>query len=68
MGRKKNILQRKSIGFITFVLISNLIIAEDIIHSINNHKDNFEDVAIKIWEFAELGYLEKQKKLVLMLK
>ena len=58
MGRKKNILQRKSIGFITFVLISNLIIAEDIIHSINNHKDNFEDVALKIWEFAELGYQE----------
>ena len=58
MGRKKNIFQRKSIGFITFVLISNLIIAEDIIHSINNHKDNFEDVAIKIWEFAELGYQE----------
>ena len=58
MGRKKNILQRKSISFITFVLISNLIIAEDIIHSINNHKDNFEDVALKIWEFAELGYQE----------
>ena len=60
MGRKKNILQRKSIGFITFVLISNLIIAEDIIHSINNHKDNFEDVAFKIWEFAELGYQENK--------
>ena len=60
MGRKKNIFQRKSIGFITFVLISNLIIAEDIIHSINNHKDNFEDVAIKIWEFAELGYQENK--------
>ena len=60
MGRKKNILQRKSIGFITFVLISNLIIAEDIIHSINNHKDNFEDVALKIWEFAELGYQENK--------
>ena len=58
MGGKKNILQRKSISFITFVLISNLIIAEDIIHSINNHKDNFEDVALKIWEFAELGYQE----------
>ncbi len=58
MGRKKNIFQRKSIGFITFVLISNLIIAEDIIHSINDHKDNFEDVALKIWEFAELGYQE----------
>jgi len=58
MGRKTNILQRKSISFITFVLISNLIIAEDIIHSINNHKDNFEDVALKIWEFAELGYQE----------
>ncbi len=60
MGRKKNILQRKSIGFITFVLMSNLIIAEDIIHSINNHKDNFEDVALKIWEFAELGYQENK--------
>ena len=58
MGRKKNIFQRKSIGFITFVLISNLIIAEDIINSINDHKDNFEDVALKIWEFAELGYQE----------
>ena len=58
MGRKKNIFQRKSIGFITFVLISNIIVAEDIIHSINEHKNNFEDVALEIWEFAELGYQE----------
>ena len=58
MGRKKNIFQRKSIGFITFVLISNIIVAEDIIHSINKHKHNFEDVALEIWEFAELGYQE----------
>ena len=58
MGWKKNIFQRKSIGFITFVLISNIIVAEDIIHSINKHKHNFEDVALEIWEFAELGYQE----------
>ena len=58
MGRKKNIFQRKSIGFITFVLITNIIVAEDIIHSINEHKHNFEDVALEIWEFAELGYQE----------
>ena len=58
MGRKKNIFQRKSIGFIAFVLISNLIVAEDIIHSIKDHKNNFEDVALEIWEFAELGYQE----------
>ena len=58
MGRKKNIFQRKSIGFITFILISNLIFAEDIIHSINDHKNNFENVALEIWEFAELGYQE----------
>ena len=58
MGRKKNIFQRKSIGFIAFVLISNLIVAEDIIHSIKYHKNNFEDVALEIWEFAELGYQE----------
>ena len=58
MGRKKNIFQRKSIGFIAFLLISNLIVAEDIIHSIKDHKNNFEDVALEIWEFAELGYQE----------
>ena len=58
MDRKKNIFQRKSIGFIIFVLIGNIIIAEDIIHSINEHKHNFEDVALEIWEFAELGYQE----------
>ena len=58
MDRKKNIFQRKSIGFITFVLISNIIVSEDIINSINEHKHNFEDVALEIWEFAELGYQE----------
>ena len=58
MGWKKNIFQRKSISFLAFVIISNLIIAEDIIHSIKDHKDNFQDVAIEIWEFAELGYQE----------
>ena len=58
MGRKKNIFQRKSISFLGFVIISNLIIAEDIIHSIKDHKDNFQDVALEIWEFAELGYQE----------
>jgi len=58
MGRKKNIFQRKSISFLAFVIISNLIIAEDIIHSIKDHKDNFQDVALEIWEFAELGYQE----------
>ena len=58
MGRKKNMFQRKSISFLAFVIISNLIIAEDIIYSIKDHKENFQDVALEIWEFAELGYQE----------
>ena len=58
MGRKESKIQRwtsRSLG-IFFVLVSQNLISSPI----DYHQERFEDVALKIWEYAELGYLEEK--------
>ena len=60
MGKKKNLFQRKSISALVLILLTNNIFSDDILNSIENHKVKFENVALEIWEYAELGYQEDQ--------
>tara|TARA_B100001250_G_scaffold200502_1_gene171924 strand:+ start:3081 stop:4526 length:1446 start_codon:yes stop_codon:yes gene_type:complete len=60
MGKKKNLFQRKSISTLVLILLTNNIFSDDILNSIENHKVRFENVALEIWEYAELGYQENQ--------
>ena len=64
MGRKESKIQRwtsRSLGIIFFVLVSQNLISSPIDH----HQERFEDVALKIWEYAELGYLEEKSSSLL---
>ena len=64
MGRKESKIQRwasHSLGIIFFALSSQYLISSPIDH----HQERFEDVALKIWEYAELGYLEEKSSSLL---
>ena len=57
MGWKKNFIQRKIFSFVViFLLISNLSASVD--NSIGKHKEHFSNIALQIWDNAELGYQE----------
>ena len=60
MGKKKSIFQKKSISLLVLILITNNIYSDAVINSIDVHKEKFENIAINIWNYAELGYQEKQ--------
>lgn len=60
MGKKKGIFQKKSISLLVLILITNNINSDAVINSIDVHKEKFENIAINIWNYAELGYQEKQ--------
>jgi|TARA_B110000285_G_scaffold150542_1_gene168096 aminobenzoyl-glutamate utilization protein B len=60
MGRKRNTLQGQIFSFIIFFLFTNNISASPIESNIENHKNQFQDIALKIWDHAELGYQENQ--------
>ena len=60
MGWKINKIQRRLLGLIFVLNLSNFVFAESINQNINNHKDQFEKVAMDLWDFAELGYQENQ--------
>jgi len=60
MGWKINKIQRRLLGLIFVLNLNNFVFAESINQKINNHKDQFEKVAMDLWDFAELGYQENQ--------
>ena len=60
MGRQKNKIQRQIFSFIVFFLYIGDINALDIDDSINSHQEQFENVALTIWNHAELGYQENK--------
>ena len=60
MGRKNSSFQKKSISLIVIILFSSVISSDDVLKSINYHKAKFENIALEVWEFAELGYQENQ--------
>ena len=57
MGRKRNKLQGQIFSFIIFFLFTNISFGQTINGVI---KDQFQDIALKIWDHAELGYQENQ--------
>ena len=65
MGKKKGLFQRKSISLLVLILLANNIHSDDILISIDKHKSKFENVALEIWDYAELGYLEKNSSSLL---
>ena len=65
MGKKKGLFQRKSISLLVLILLANTIHSDDILISIDKHKSKFENVALEIWDYAELGYLEKNSSSLL---
>ena len=65
MGKKKGLFQRKSISLLVLILLANNIYSDDILINIDKHKAKFENVALEIWDYAELGYLEKNSSSLL---
>ena len=65
MGKKKGLFQKQSISLLVLTLLTNTIYGDDILNSINKHKTKFENVALKIWDYAELGYQEKNSSALL---
>ena len=58
MGRKINKFQRRLFSLIFLLNLNSQVYAEILDKSINNHKEQFEQVAMDLWNFAELGYQE----------
>ena len=64
-GSENSLFQRKSISLLVLILLANNIHSDDILISIDKHKSKFENVALEIWDYAELGYLEKNSSSLL---
>ena len=60
MGWKKSLLQKKSISFLVLILFTGVLFGDDVLNSINSHKEKFSEVALEIWDYAELGYQENK--------
>tara|TARA_B100000965_G_scaffold187562_1_gene156534 strand:- start:2 stop:250 length:249 start_codon:yes stop_codon:yes gene_type:complete len=60
MGWKKSLLQKKSISFLVLILFTEVLFGDDVLNSINSHKEKFSKVALEIWDYAELGYQENK--------
>ena len=65
MNQMKNLLQKKSIIYLTIFVVSNNIYSNALLDSINTHKTKFENVALEIWNYAELGYQEEKSSSLL---
>ena len=58
MGREKNIFQKQSAVLIALVFSMSTLADSSLDSSINKHQETFEEVAMKIWDWAEVGYQE----------
>ena len=58
MGREKNIFQKQSAVLIALVFSMSTLADSSLDSSINKHQETFEQVAMKIWDWAEVGYQE----------
>ena len=65
MNQMKNLLQKKSIIYLTMFIVSNNIYSDVLLDSIYTHKAKFENVALEIWNYAELGYQEEKSSSLL---
>ena len=60
MGWKRNSIFKYYISYGIILLLTISISANEIDNSIKDNKKAFEKIAIQIWEYAELGYLENK--------
>ena len=60
MGRKKNSIFKYYISYGIILLFAASISASVIENSIKDNKKTFEEIALQIWDYAELGYLENK--------
>ena len=64
MGRKERRIQSWTSRFLLTIFI--ILTTQNLISSpVDDHQERFEDVALKIWEYAELGYLEEKSSSLL---
>jgi hypothetical protein len=59
MGRKKGSIYRKFFNYLTILIFSISIQSNELNVYIDSNQKTFEDIALKIWNYAELGYLRK---------
>ena len=58
MDRKNNTFQKQSAVLMALVFSIATMADSSLNMSINKHQETFEDVALKIWDWAEVGYQE----------
>ena len=59
MGWKSNQVQRLGVGLLTLFIIASLDASQNSVNqSIKKHQSTFENVAMDIWDLAEVGYQE----------
>ena len=58
MGWKSNQVQRLSVGLLTLFIASLDASQNSVNQSIKKHQSTFENVAMDIWDLAEVGYQE----------
>jgi aminobenzoyl-glutamate utilization protein B len=58
MGRQENTFQKQSAVLIALTFSIATLADSSLNMSINKHQKTFEDVAMKIWDWAEVGYQE----------
>ena len=68
MGRKKYSLQKQSALLIVIVFSISTLADSTLNASINKHQETFEEVAMKIWDWAEVGYQEYKSSELLQLE
>ena len=66
MGWKSNQVQRLSVGLLT-LFIASLDASQNLVNqSIKKHQSTFENVAMEIWDLAEVGYQEYKSAEILI--
>ena len=60
MGRKESSIYRKFFKYLTILVFSISISSNDLNVYIDSKQKTFEEIALKIWNYAELGYLENK--------
>ena len=66
MGWKSNQVQRLSIGLLTLFIASLDASQNSVNQSIKKHQSTFENVAMDIWDLAEVGYQEHKSAEILI--
>ena len=58
MGRQNNTFQKRSAALIALTFSIATLADSSLNMSINKHQKTFEDAAMQIWDWAEVGYKE----------